>query len=155
MWHNTTRGLRLFIRAAFTGLEPDRQAAGPDDRVVCALFSFGAIAAAAELGQLTSLARRRCELGFLRRTYGAGFWDARSIRRDLYRRAKRARGRRAVGEGRVAVVEWLRGADPAWRLRELIERLPGERLPARGRGPAPFRRWSAREPSRVPLQARR
>lgn len=148
-WHNTTRGVRLFVGAAFSGLDPHRLTGRADDRVVSALFVFGAIRLGAGLGRLSCFAQRRAELAFLRRAYEMGPIESRRRRRALQREATTPRGRVALREGQLALVEWFRGTDPSLRLRELIENTPGDRLrrapghrtqpPLRRRDPAPAR----------------
>lgn len=136
-WRNTTRGIRLFVGAAFAGLREGRPPA-PDDRVVSALFCFGAIDESARLGGFSRFAQRRTELGFLRRVYGVGVLRARWLRRQLQAWEQTVRGRRAVREGRIALREWLRGIDPAPRLRELVEDMPADRITSHRRTRAPF-----------------
>lgn len=138
-WRNTTRGLRLFVRAAFSGLSPTRLPDGADDHLVSALFVFGAIGLAGDLAHLPPIARRRLELGFLRRAYGLGRMPSRRLRRTLHARGGTPHGRATLREGRAALLEWFRGQDPAWRLREQIERTP-TRLDVPRRGPARVRR---------------
>lgn len=139
-WRNTTRSIRLFAGAAFSGLKPDGRPRA-DDHVVSALFCFGAIEESAVLGRLSVFARRRTELGFLRRAYGVGTLRSRQLRRDLRIWAKTYRGRMALREGRRALREWLHGIDPSPRLRTLIESMPGERLAHRERrANTPFRK---------------
>ena len=65
----------------------DRAVLAPrqDQRLASDLFCFGAIREAVDQGGLTASARRRCELDFVRRAYGAGFWQTRWIRRTRLR----------------------------------------------------------------------
>ena len=127
-WHNTTRGVRLFVYAAFAGLDPARIPASTDPQLVCALYGLGAIDTAARLSGLTPFERRRLVLLFLRRTYGVGCLRARRLRRDLAQRGATPRGRVVLRAGQRALIDWLRGVDPSPRLQELIGRLPAERL---------------------------
>lgn len=148
-WRNTTRGVRLFVRASFSGLSPERVPERPDDHLVSALFVFGAIDLAGDLAQLPPIARRRIELVFLRRAYGVGRFCARRLRRVLHERGRTARGRVTLREGRTALLEWFDGLDPSHRLRDQIERAPGVRLDLPRRRPVRVRR-----PERQPVLAR-
>lgn len=140
-WHNTARGLRLFVGAAFAKLDAGGTRADAYDRVVSALFVFGALDAGAELGQLSRLARRRLELGFLRRAYELDAADCRRTRRVLRRQTQTPCGRHALHEGSSALLEWFHGDDPSLRLRALLERMPDDRLGVtRHRAPIPVRR---------------
>jgi hypothetical protein len=120
-WRNTTRGVRLFVRASFSGLSPERLPDAADDHLVSALFVFGAIDLAGDLADLPPAARRRLELGFLRRAYGVGRFRACRLRCDLQRRARSAHGRTTLREGRLALREWFDGLDPSHRLRDRID----------------------------------
>ncbi|MGH0030385.1 MAG: hypothetical protein ACQGVC_11385 [Myxococcota bacterium] len=128
LWRNTTRGLRLFVRAAFSGLEPKRLPERADDHLVSALFVFGAIDAASEWTHLPPRARRRLELGFLRRAYGVRRLRAYHVHRHVRTHAQTSHGRAAMREGRSALCGWFKGEDPAPRLRAWIERMPAEHL---------------------------
>jgi hypothetical protein len=139
-WRNTTRGVRLFVRASFSGLSPERLPERPDDHLVSALFVFGAIALAGDLAGLPPLARRRIELVFLRRAYAVGRLRARRLRRKLHARGNSAHGRITLREGRTALLEWFDGLDPSYRLRDQIERTPGVRLDLPRRRPLSVRR---------------
>jgi hypothetical protein len=131
--HNTTRGVRLFLLAAFAGLDPARIPAGNGAQLVCALYGLGAIDSAAQLSGLSPFERRRIELAFLRRIYGVGCLRVRSLHRDLARRGETPRGRVVQRAGRLALLDWFRGTNPSPRLQELIARLPVERLLRRSR----------------------
>lgn len=140
-WHNTARGLRLFVGAAFSDRDAGGTAVDAYDRVASALFVFGALDAGAELGQLSRLARRRLELGFLRRAYEMGAVECRRTRRVLRQQMQTPGGRHALYEGRSALLEWFHGDDPSLRLRALLERMPDDRLGVPGhRVPIPTRR---------------
>jgi hypothetical protein len=132
--HNATRGVRLFVAAAFAGLDPARIPAGPAPQLVCALFGLGAIESAVQLTGLSPFERRRIEIAFLRRVYGVGCLRVRRMRRDLARRGDTPRGRVVLRAGRLALLDWFRGVNPSPRLQELIARLPAERLLRRSRG---------------------
>jgi hypothetical protein len=132
-WHNTTRGVRLFVLAAVSGLDPARIPAGTGPQLVCALYGLGAIESAARLAGLSPFERRRIEIALLRRIYGVGCLRVRSVRRDLAQRGTSPRGRVVVRAGRVALLDWFRGVNPSPRLQELIARLPAERLLRRSR----------------------
>lgn len=147
-WRNTTRGVRLFVRASFSGLAPARLPEDADNHLVSALFVFGAIGLAGDLADLPPRARRRIELGFLRGAYGLSCLRARHVRRTVRLHGEQPRGRIALREGRVALREWFDGMDPGQRLRGQIERMPGEWLDLPGRRPLRVR------PARGPAFAR-
>ena len=144
-WRNTTRGVRLFVRTSFSGLSPQRLPDAADDHVVSALFVFGAIGLACDLADLPPLARRRLELGFLRRAYGLGFLRARRVHCELVRRGRGVRGRITLREGRIALREWFDGLDPSYRLRDQIDVMPA-RLDV-PRRPPPRPRRTERSPA--------
>jgi hypothetical protein len=152
-WRNTTRAVRLFVRAAFSGLSNEGMPVGDHARTQSALFCFGAIESAAQLGRLSPFGRRRIELALLRRSFGLGLLDARWSHRELLCRATTTpSGRQAHDVGQVALREWFRGSDPAARLRELCEFGVGERPPSQDRGRAPLRK---RPTAAAPLRAHR
>jgi hypothetical protein len=154
-WRNTTRAVRLFVRAAFSGLSNEGMPVGDHARMQSALFCFGAIDAAARLGGLSPFARRRIELALLRRSFGLGLLDARWSHRELLcRAATTPRGRHAHDSGRVALREWFRGSDPAARLRDLIGIRAGETAPGQDRIRAPLRQRPT-APAGAPLRAHR
>jgi hypothetical protein len=126
--HNTTSTAQLFIRAAFAGLPPSFRRGDQADSWTPALFCLGGIDAAGELGRLSQRARARIERVFLRDRFGLGRIASWRLQHALHQRALTPMGQEVQSAGRRALVEWLRGDDPSWRLQQLL-RLHPDRAP--------------------------
>jgi hypothetical protein len=118
--HNAASAAQLFIRAAFAGLPPSFRRGDHADPWMPALFALGGIDAAVDLGHLSQRDRARIERLFLRDRFGIGFVSSWRLQRALRQRAWTPMGQEVTTAGRRALVEWLHGDDPSWRLQQLI-----------------------------------
>ena len=118
--HNTASAAQLFIRAAFAGLPPSFRRGDHADPWTPSLFALGGIDAAVELGHLSEWARARIERLFLRDRFGIGLIASLRLQRALRARALTPMGQEIAAAGRRALVEWLHGDDPSWRLQQLM-----------------------------------